>query len=83
VTDEQGDGSARDRFFARPTAGDRDRLGVTFDRAADMYDGARPRYPDSLYDDLLDMTGIEPGDRLLEVGGGTGIATRPSLERGF
>ena len=29
------------------------------------------------------LAGLEPGDRLLEIGSGTGKATRPLLERGF
>jgi len=55
----------------------------TFDAVADRYDAARPSYPDGLYDDLVELAGLEPGARLLEIGCGTGKATRPLLERGF
>jgi SAM-dependent methyltransferase len=55
----------------------------TFETAAAIYDAARPSYPDDLFDDLVALTGIEPGDRLVEIGCATGKATRPLLERGF
>jgi len=60
----------------------RGRLSV-FDRAADRYDRARPGYPERLFDDLVALTGIEHGDRALEIGCATGKATRPLAERGL
>jgi 16S rRNA A1518/A1519 N6-dimethyltransferase RsmA/KsgA/DIM1 with predicted DNA glycosylase/AP lyase activity len=63
--------------------GDRERLAATFDRAADLYQRARPEYPSELYDHLIDVTRLSPGARLLEVGCGPGKATRPLAERGF
>ena len=54
-----------------------------FDGCADTYDVARPRYPTELFDDLVELAGLEPGDRLLEIGCATGKATRPLLDRGF
>lgn len=62
---------------------DRDRLKATFDGVADSYDDARPDYPDALYDELISTAGLASGARLLEVGAGTGKATRPLAERGF
>jgi SAM-dependent methyltransferase len=55
----------------------------TFDSAADLYDAARPSYPSELFDDLIELAGLEPGDRLLEIGCATGKATRSLLDRGF
>ena len=55
----------------------------TFDAVADLYEEARPSYPNELFDDLVDLAELNPGARLLEIGCGTGKATRPLLERGF
>jgi protein-L-isoaspartate O-methyltransferase len=60
----------------------RDSLRVTFDSAAELYDAARPTYPGALFDDLFRLTGLQEGDRVLEIGCGTGKATRAVLERG-
>jgi SAM-dependent methyltransferase len=62
---------------------DRDRLKATFDSVADRYDDARPDYPDALFDELISVAGLVSGASLLEVGAGTGKATRPLAERGF
>jgi SAM-dependent methyltransferase len=63
--------------------GDRERRRQTFDRAAASYQRARPEYPRELYDHLIAVTGLVPGDRLLEVGCATGKATLPLARRGF
>lgn len=64
-------------------ADDRQRLRTTFDAAANLYQQARPEYPEQLYDTLVDAAGIKAGDRLLEVGCATGKATIPLARRGF
>src|SRR5215467_5043223 len=64
-------------------AADRLSLRTTFDSAADLYQQSRPEYPEALYDDLAEVTGIRPGDRLLEIGCATGKATIPLARRGF
>jgi len=62
---------------------DRERLRGTFDSVAQAYQQARPDYPDELYDALIRQAGLQPGDRLLEVGCATGKATLPLARRGF
>ncbi|GAA4097218.1 methyltransferase domain-containing protein [Actinomadura miaoliensis] len=59
------------------------RLRTTFDRAAALYQGARPGYPAELFSDLVAVTGIEPPAHLLEVGCGPGTATLPLARMGF
>jgi SAM-dependent methyltransferase len=66
-----------------PSEDERERLRQTFDRAAGRYDRARPRYPEALFDDLIALAGLTPGDHLLEVGCATGLATHPLARRGF
>ena len=66
-----------------PAEDERERLRQTFDRAAGLYDRVRPDYPEALFDDLIALTGLTPGDQLLEVGCATGKATRPLARRGF
>src|SRR5437762_2398315 len=66
-----------------PSEEAREPLRRTFDSTAERYDAARPAYPEELFDDLVDLTGLQPGARLLEVGCGTGKATLPLLRRGF
>jgi SAM-dependent methyltransferase len=73
-------GSQRD---TGAVAQDRERLRTTFDRAADLYQDARPEYPERLFDRLIDITGLKPGDRVLEVGAGPGKATVPLARRGL
>jgi SAM-dependent methyltransferase len=52
---------------------------LTFGRAADLYDRARPSYPPVLIDDVLAFAGA---GRALEVGAGTGKATVMFAARG-
>lgn len=51
-----------------------------FDNVADVYDRIRPRYPSRLFEDLFRVLPTRP--RILEVGPGTGQATRDLLSRG-
>jgi SAM-dependent methyltransferase len=62
---------------------ERIRLRVTFDEVPELYDRARPSYPDELFDDMVALAGLSRGSRVLEVGCGTGQATIPLAERGL
>jgi len=56
---------------------------VLFDTVAELYDRARPTYPDALFDDIVALSRLAAGGRVLEIGCGTGQATRPMAERGY
>ena len=58
-------------------------LNETFDRVAELYDRARPRYPAELYDDLAAVTGAAAHARVLEIAPGTGIVTVELARRGY
>lgn len=55
----------------------------SFNEVGDQYDRYRPGYPEPLFEDLLSLSGISLTDRVLEIGCGTGQATRPLAQRGF
>jgi SAM-dependent methyltransferase len=61
---------------------DREKLRRIFDQDPALYDQARPRYPEQLFDDLFALGGLEAGDAVLEVGCGTGQATSSLARRG-
>jgi SAM-dependent methyltransferase len=67
----------------QPVTDDRHRLRATFEEVPDVYDRARPTYPAPLFDDLVDLAGLAPGSRVVEVGCGTGQATVPLARRGL
>ncbi|MGY2125099.1 class I SAM-dependent methyltransferase [Nocardia gipuzkoensis] len=45
--------------------------------------GDRPPYPDDAIDTLLEMTGMQPGGYICDIGAGTGHLTEPLAARGF
>ncbi|MCF3965093.1 class I SAM-dependent methyltransferase [Streptomyces fuscigenes] len=56
---------------------------LSFDAVAELYDTARPGYPPALFDAVEELAGRPlDGARVLDVGAGTGIATRLLLARG-
>jgi SAM-dependent methyltransferase len=61
---------------------DRHWLRSTFDEDPALYDSNRPVCPAQLFDDLLDLAHLRPGDRIVEIGCGTGQATLPLAKRG-
>ncbi len=60
-----------------------DEASRTFDTVAEDYDIYRPGYPPELVDNLIELTHLPAGGTILEVGAGTGKATRPFAERGY
>ncbi len=57
--------------------------GRTFDAAAAAYDAHRSGYPSQLFSDLIAMAKLKPGNRVLEVGCGSGQATAGFAAEGF
>ena len=54
----------------------------TFDAVAEAYDRSRPRYPEALIDAIFELSGIAADGKILEIGCGTGQATRALARRG-
>jgi len=57
--------------------------GLGFDNVPEIYDRVRPAYPPELFGALFSYLGRGDGLRAVEIGPGTGKATRPLLERGI
>ena len=54
-----------------------------FDEASEYYDTFRPSYPTQLIDCIVEKTAIPFGARILEIGSGSGKATKLFVKRGF
>ncbi len=61
---------------------DVDDFGRRFGRVADLYDEARPSYPDELFDALDDAIGGIAGTAIVDLAAGTGVQTRALEARG-
>ena len=61
--------------------GERTTFRVRFDDDVDAYDRLRPVAPDVVFDEVVSLCGLRPRSSVLEVGPGTGQATRPLAER--
>ena len=57
-------------------------LGWTFDIVAEQYDMWRPTYVPELFNDIFEYSNISSKSCALEIGIGTGQATKPILEKG-
>jgi SAM-dependent methyltransferase len=66
-----------------PNTADARSYGTVFNEIAGEYDRHRPTYPDALIDQACQVSGIGPGDPVLEIGCGTGQLTRSLLARGL
>jgi SAM-dependent methyltransferase len=55
---------------------------TVFGRDPALYDRARPRYPERVFEVLRERCGLGPGTAVLEIGPGPGLATRRLLELG-
>jgi trans-aconitate methyltransferase len=56
---------------------------LVFGEIAEQYEAARPSYPDAVFDAIMEFGGLQPGDRALEIGAGTGKATSGFVTRGL
>ena len=56
---------------------------TVFGADAEAYDEVRPGYPPEMFVTVAKVAGIHPADSVLEVGAGTGKATRAMVERGW
>jgi SAM-dependent methyltransferase len=62
---------------------DRLRLRTSFEEVPELYDSARPGYPEQVFDDLAELARLPEAARIVEIGCGTGQATIPLAERGY
>src|SRR5215469_11124312 len=69
--------------MTRLPAPDARHYGKVFDEIAAEYDRNRPMYPDELVDQACQVAGIGDGDRVLEIGCGSGQLTRSLVARGL
>lgn len=55
----------------------------TFNNQATLYNEARPKYPTELFSTLTKILNLPTDAHLLEIGPGTGQATKPFAEKGY
>jgi SAM-dependent methyltransferase len=61
----------------------REQLRTTFEEVPELYERARPTYPDAVFDDIAALASLGEGSRVLEIGCGTGQGTLPLARRGY
>ena len=69
--------------MVKKSAIDRRKDSQSFDTIAGLYDEYRPDYPQELVDSTIALSRLPEGGRILEVGSGTGKATRLFARRGY
>ena len=55
---------------------------ASFDKYAKNYDNIRPKYPKELFEDIFRETNLRKGKKVLEIGAGSGIATKHLASKG-
>ncbi len=60
-----------------------DQRSRSFDHIAELYEAARPGYPEALVERVVQLARLGATSRLLEIGCGTGKATRAFAARGY
>jgi SAM-dependent methyltransferase len=63
--------------------GESNALTRQFDDAARLYDEVRPRYPETIVEQIIAFAGLPAHGRIFEVGCGTGQMTLPFAQRGY
>jgi SAM-dependent methyltransferase len=59
----------------------REEFRLRFGEGPDAYDRTRPIAPDAVFDDIVRLAGLHAGSTVVEIGPGTGQATRPLAAR--
>ncbi len=59
------------------------KLRGVFDEIAELYDAIRPKYPEELFDVLIEKAELKENSNILEIAPGTGRATFPLAKKGF
>ena len=60
-----------------------ERLKNSFGKISLIYDEVRPNYPGKLIHDVIEISDIPNGGKVLEIGTGTGKATISFAEKGY
>ncbi len=69
--------------MAESTPNEREKDARSFDRVAALYDKFRPDYPQALVESVIALSHLPEQGRILEIGSGTGKATRLFASRDY